>query len=78
MTRRLMTITLDRALWFSFWLLFVMMILAAWLPVEPIVWGFPFWALVTLALIVASVVIAAVAGIYYEWPTQRATRGKSR
>jgi hypothetical protein len=70
-------IHLDQILWLSFVLLFVLMILAVWLPVEPIVWGFPIWALVTLTLMCGSVVIAAVAGLYYGWPNH-ATRGESR
>ena len=61
-------VNLDRALWAAFGVLFAGMVVAAWLPVEPIVWALPFWAVVTLALMLASAVVAAVAGYGYGWP----------
>lgn len=78
MVKRWMAGGFDRVLWLSFWLLFILIVLSVWLPVEPIIWGFPLWALVVLALMLGAVVIAAITGGYYEWPAQRATGGESR
>ncbi|WP_245242891.1 hypothetical protein [Natronococcus sp. JC468] len=44
------------------------MVGSAWLPVEPIVWGLPFWAVVALVMMVVTVIVAGVAGWYYGWP----------
>lgn len=70
-------VELDRVLWLSFGLLFVGMIATVWLPVDPIVWGLPLWATVALALMLASVVVAAIAGVYYGWPARSATDART-
>ncbi|MHC3439001.1 hypothetical protein ACYJ1Y_13105 [Natrialbaceae archaeon A-gly3] len=59
---------MDRTLWVVFAALFVGMVSTTWLPVEPIVWGFPFWAVIALGIMLVSAVVAGVAGWYYGWP----------
>lgn len=58
----------ETVLWWSFGILFILMSLAVWLPVEPIVWGFPLWAAATLIFMIAAALVAAIAGVHYEWP----------
>lgn len=58
----------DRSLWGVFAVLFAGMVATVWLPVEPIVWGVPFWAAIALTLMLTSVVAAGFAGLYGGWP----------
>lgn len=41
-----------------------------YLPVEPIVFVFPFWSLFALGAMIVSVAVAAVAGVGYGWPSE--------
>ncbi|MEF8779023.1 MAG: hypothetical protein V5A36_08935 [Natronomonas sp.] len=59
---------LERGLWAGFGVLFAIVLLSVYLPVEPIVFVFPLWSVLALAAMVASVVVAAVAGVGYGWP----------
>jgi hypothetical protein len=59
---------LERGLWIGFGVLFGVILLSAYLPVEPIVFVFPLWSVLALAAILVSVVVAAVAGVGYGWP----------
>ncbi len=60
--------TMDRTLWVVFAALFIGMVGTAWLPVKPIVWGLPFWAVVALVMMLVTVIVAGAAGWYYGWP----------
>lgn len=59
---------IDRPLWGVFAVLFIGMMATVWLPVKPLVWGLPFWAVIALTLMATSVLVAGVAGQYYGWP----------
>jgi hypothetical protein len=59
---------LERSLWAGFGVLFAIVLLSAYLPVEPVVFVFPLWSVLALAAILVSVVVAAVAGVGYGWP----------
>jgi hypothetical protein len=59
---------LERGLWIGFGVLFGVILLSAYLPVEPIIFVFPLWSVLALAAMLASVVVAAVAGVGYGWP----------
>lgn len=59
---------LERGLWISFVALFLGMVATAWLPVRPILIGLPFWTVAALVLMIASVIVAGIAGGYYGWP----------
>lgn len=59
---------LERGLWVGFGVLFAVVLFSMYLPVEPIVFVFPLWSVPALAAMLASVVVAAVAGVGYGWP----------
>lgn len=59
---------LERGLWVGFGVLFGVILLSVSLPVEPTVFVFPLWSVLALAAMLASVVVAAVAGVGYGWP----------
>lgn len=69
---------LDQRLWLAFWVLFGMMVVTVWLPVDPVVLGVPFWTLIALALMVGASVVAAVAGLHHGWPARSTTDGEPR
>jgi len=62
---------LERGLWAAFAGLFAVMVAAVYLPTEPVVGVLPLWAVVATAAMLASVVVAAVAGVGYGWPGER-------
>lgn len=64
-------IHLGRWLWIAFVVLFAAMVAAVYAPVEPIVWALPFWTVLTIVAMCASVVVAAVAAIVFGWPSDR-------
>lgn len=66
--KRLHTDSLERRLWAIFVGLFAIMAVTVSLPVEPIVSVVPLWAVVAIATMLASVVVAAIAGLVYGWP----------
>lgn len=61
---------LERNLWIVFGVLFGVVALSVYLPVEPIVFVFPFWSLFALAAMIVSIAVAAFAGIGYGWPSE--------
>lgn len=61
---------LERNLWIVFGVLFGVVALSMYLPVEPIVFVFPFWSLFALAAMIVSAAVAAFAGIGYGWPSE--------
>lgn len=57
----------DRLLWTVFGVLFAVVTVASVLPVRPLVWVFPLWAVVVLGACVATVTVAVVA-VHAGWP----------
>lgn len=61
---------LEHSLWIVFSVLFGVVALSIYLPVEPIIFVFPFWSLFALAAMIVSIAVAAVAGVGYGWPSE--------
>ncbi len=78
MTSEMISVDSETGLWWLFGILFVLMSLAVWLPVEPIVWGLPLWAAATLLFMITAAFIAAIAGVRYEWPLRRPVEDEKR
>jgi hypothetical protein len=57
----------GRLLWIAFGLLFGVVAAASLLPVRPLVWAYPLWAVVVLGACLATVAIAVVA-VRAGWP----------
>lgn len=58
---------LDRLLWFAFGVLFVVVASSSFLPVRPLVWAYPLWAVVVLGACLVTLVLA-VAVVRAGWP----------
>jgi uncharacterized membrane protein YccC len=58
----------TRPLWAAFLVLFAVIVVAAFGPVDPMVWAFPAWAVVVIGAVVGAVVAGAVAGVAFGWP----------
>lgn len=59
---------IERVLWIGFGVLFGAVLLSVYLPVDPIVFVFPFWSVLALTAMLASVIVAGIAGVGYGWP----------
>lgn len=60
----------ERWLWVAFILFFGMIVLAAYLPVRPLILVFPAWSLLVLVAAVSTLVTAVIAVFGYGWPTE--------
>lgn len=65
----------ERWLWSSFVLLFGLIVIAAFLPVRPVVAVFPAWSLVVLAAAVGTFAVALVAAFGHGWPAESGGEG---
>ncbi len=59
---------LELGLWIGAGILFAVVAISVYLPVEPIFLVFPFWSMLTLAALLVSIIIAVAAGVGYGWP----------